>query len=383
MAPAARERRPPVGHGWPQASGRRIAAPPHGAARQRHRHSRRWHRPPGNADAAPPHGAARWRPVGTAGRRPAGGASLLPRMTPQGKDTAIRADGTGRQGTPTSGRQFSASAPPHGARHSWPQASGRRIAAPPHDAAGWRQPPFAQDGTTGRQGTPVSSPVRDTGIAGRRPAGGASLLPGMTPRGGDSAIRADSPSRRGTPTSGELLGIQKGPEPARRIQPANRKPKTTVSTVSRTPSAPQISRISLSCASTLTAITSFNPWISAAIASNFRSRSAPASAKASSFRPYSAPASIRASSSGRIRRRPQSGRPVSDRTQRRSRSRRPASGRVRRTGAGCPPRSAAPSQRRFPKPWIQPARPQYRRPTGSAPASTSARKRAPSGAPNR
>ena len=51
-------------------------------------------------------------PVGTAGRRPAGGASLLPRMTPQGKDTAIRADGTGRQGTPTSGR------------HSPPEAGG-------------------------------------------------------------------------------------------------------------------------------------------------------------------------------------------------------------------------------------------------------------------
>ena len=77
-------------HSWPQASGRRIAAPPHDAARQRQRHSCRWHRPPGNAGP----------PVGTAGRRPAGGASLLPRMAPQGKDTAIRADGTGRRGTP-------------------------------------------------------------------------------------------------------------------------------------------------------------------------------------------------------------------------------------------------------------------------------------------
>ena len=148
---------------------------------------------------------------GTAGRRPAGGASLLPRMTPQGKDSAIRADGTGRQGTPTSGR------------HSWPQASGRRIAAPPHDAARQRHrhscrwPPQGTP-TSGRHSWPqasgrrIAAPPHDAArqrhrhsCRWHRPPGNADLRSAQLAAGQRAAhrcIRADDPGRQGTPTSG-------------------------------------------------------------------------------------------------------------------------------------------------------------------------------------
>ena len=111
-------------------------------------------------------------PVGTAGRRPAGGASLLPRMAPQGKDTAIRADGTGRRGTPTSGR------------HGWPQASGRRIAAPPHDAARQRHRHSRRW---------------------HRPPGNADLWP-VLPVGAGTARRRRAESRIATHRDGSCLG---------------------------------------------------------------------------------------------------------------------------------------------------------------------------------